>query len=183
MKKKCPGCRKTLPASAFWTNHTRPDGLQYRCKVCLNKIMKRSRVAWQRQTGRRLPAKKECSRCRVLKKADQFHRNNSVPDGLVSRCKACIRELQQERQYLPSRRLAKYKLTREQYNELEQRSGGRCQICRDPFSRTPAIDHCHKTKRVRGLLCSACNTGLGNFRDDPAVLQQALAYLQESALP
>mgnify|MGYP001612685598 FL=1 len=39
------------------------------------------------------------------------------------------------------------------------------------------IDHNHTTKQVRGLLCSLCNWGLGNFRDNPTILQKAIDYL------
>jgi len=57
---------------------------------------------------------------------------------------------------------------------------GRCAICK----RTEAqigqrlfVDHCHKTGRVRGLLCRTCNSGLGFFRDDSDLMWQAFAYL------
>lgn len=55
---------------------------------------------------------------------------------------------------------------------------GRCLICGEG-SRRLEIDHCHTTGRVRGLLCIYCNTGLGRFKDNPALLARAIAYLTD----
>ncbi|WP_410052120.1 endonuclease domain-containing protein [Bradyrhizobium sp. SZCCHNRI2049] len=62
-----------------------------------------------------------------------------------------------------------------------------CAICNTPFdmrhprsSAAPTIDHCHTTLRVRGVLCQLCNRGLGNFKDNPASLRAALAYLRRT---
>jgi hypothetical protein len=57
--------------------------------------------------------------------------------------------------------------------------GNACKICGSPNSgeRSLAVDHCHRTQRIRGLLCSACNTGLGSFRDSPELLKSAIKYL------
>lgn len=40
------------------------------------------------------------------------------------------------------------------------------------------VDHCHKSKQIRGLVCHRCNVGLGYFRDDPELLRAAAAYLE-----
>lgn len=55
---------------------------------------------------------------------------------------------------------------------------GRCALCRESeANRRLAVDHDHKTGRVRALLCSRCNTALGNLRDDPALMIRAAAYV------
>jgi len=57
----------------------------------------------------------------------------------------------------------------------------RCAICRlSPSSVGPlVIDHDHDSGTVRGLLCKGCNLGLGHFKDDPYLLDDARKYLRE----
>lgn len=80
-----------------------------------------------------------------------------------------------------ARRLAAYGLTRAEYEGLVTRQQNRCAICRTatPGGKGEAwhIDHDHATGVVRGLLCHACNTGLGSFRDKPELLLAAIQYV------
>jgi len=80
--------------------------------------------------------------------------------------------------------LIKYKITQDDWDKLLKIQDGRCAICRQPSTavingriKRLAIDHCHETKKVRGLLCNSCNTGLGMFNDDWLVLDNAIEYL------
>jgi hypothetical protein len=58
---------------------------------------------------------------------------------------------------------------------------GKCAICKEPeTTRVLSIDHCHKTNKVRGLLCQRCNLGLGNFLDSRGNLQSAIDYLHKT---
>lgn len=61
------------------------------------------------------------------------------------------------------------------------RQGGVCAICGGPPDgrwKRFHVDHCHKTGRVRGLLCRKCNNGLGNFGDSVETMRKAIAYLR-----
>ena len=61
--------------------------------------------------------------------------------------------------------------------------GGLCKICRVKLVLTgfdTVVDHDHITERLRGILCRACNTGLGQFRDNSTILQSAINYLKET---
>lgn len=78
-------------------------------------------------------------------------------------------------------------LTPEQYEAMLAAQGGGCAICGAKEPRRGAkffpLDHDHETNAVRGLLCSNCNLGLGNFGDDPAKLMAAVDYLLKFKTP
>jgi len=85
--------------------------------------------------------------------------------------------------------MTKFGMTVDEYDSILKRQGGVCAICLNPetwlYSRTGevkrlAVDHCHTTGKVRGLLCVACNTSLGKFKDDTAILLRAVDYLNKS---
>ena len=79
-------------------------------------------------------------------------------------------------------RLRRYGLRLEDYQELMRAQEGKCAICKayPSASRALAIDHCHTTGKVRGLLCGSCNMGLGKFSDDPERLKVAAEYLKKT---
>jgi len=78
-------------------------------------------------------------------------------------------------------------ITVQTYNEMLERIDNKCEICgneetrKNPDGRTTrlCIDHCHKTEKIRGMLCHSCNTGIGKFKDDIELLQKAIEYLKE----
>lgn len=82
----------------------------------------------------------------------------------------------------------KFGITLEDYHKLHDAQGGACATCGRPETERRngkikwlAVDHCHSTGKIRGLLCAACNVGLGRFRDDPAILRAAAEYLERHA--
>lgn len=72
-------------------------------------------------------------------------------------------------------------LSVEDYNDLYDKQEGKCAICKGNEKNVSkynlSVDHCHKTGRVRGLLCDACNLGLGKFNDSYELLDSAMKYL------
>lgn len=56
---------------------------------------------------------------------------------------------------------------------------GPCDICGKTGERM-VLDHCHKKMALRGALCAACNIALGHLRDDPELIQKAIAYLKRA---
>ena len=78
-----------------------------------------------------------------------------------------------------------YGLSKEQFYEMMKNQNDCCAICfarkEEQHYKTLSIDHCHKTGKVRGLLCSNCNTALGLFKDNKDSIQRAIQYLEQSA--
>ena len=74
----------------------------------------------------------------------------------------------------------KYNLTLPEYNGMLASQQGACAIClRPPTTRPLHVDHEHSSGVIRGLLCFRCNYGLSWFRENPAWLENAAAYLRE----
>lgn len=76
---------------------------------------------------------------------------------------------------------AVFGMTLADYDALLERQAGGCAICGTPKSkngRKLAVDHCHETGRIRGLLCNRCNYGIGQFHDRPDFLLRAAEYVQ-----
>ena len=84
----------------------------------------------------------------------------------------------------PSKRreytLRQYGLTPEGFQELIQKQQGNCAACGEPLAdpRKTHVDHCHKTGKVRGVLCLRCNTALGLLDDSPEKAERLAEYLR-----
>ena len=75
----------------------------------------------------------------------------------------------------------KYGITLAEYTVMKEEREHKCDICgchEDTLTKSLHVDHCHDTNEIRGLLCHACNTGIGSLKDDPILLQKAMEYLR-----
>lgn len=68
-------------------------------------------------------------------------------------------------------------ITLADYEGMKKSQGGRCFICNIMPSRL-VVDHCHKSRKVRSLLCDNCNTGIGHFKEDPVIMLSAMKYVE-----
>lgn len=139
---------------------------------------------------------KKCNRCGEAKPFTEMKADKTCPDGVRPLCKDCYRKQQRERHrraksdpdYMERLRVSRrrhdlkreYGITPEEYEAMILVQGGRCAICNNECSsgKRLAVDHCHDTGEVRGLLCTCCNTALGKFRDDVELLKKAIKYLE-----
>ena len=79
---------------------------------------------------------------------------------------------------LDRRREQAYGVDARRFDEMLRAQSGRCAICLVAFTETPHVDHCHTTGRVRDLLCSPCNRGLGIVDDDVHRLRAMADYVE-----
>jgi len=143
---------------------------------------------------------KYCPDCQQTKPFDEFYKKGRNADYLNSSagydgfCKSCrrTRQIAWRKKYPQKAKNVDLKsyfgIGIEQYNEMFSKQDGRCGICRrhqSGFSRALAVDHCHNTGKIRGLLCMECNHAIGQMDDDPERLISAANYLKAdlAALP
>ena len=77
----------------------------------------------------------------------------------------------------------RYNLSIEEYENLLRSQNGQCKICKatkNKSNRRLSVDHCHKSGKIRGLLCNHCNVAIGMLKDNPELLKQAISYLKDS---
>lgn len=114
------------------------------------------------------------------------------PDYVWYDCKNCYKERSKKyheknkskshQKYL----IREYGVTLEHYNKLFHTQNGLCAICKEKETATfrgkvknLSVDHCHKTGKIRSLLCGKCNSGIGQFNDSTEILQAAIDYLKK----
>lgn len=76
----------------------------------------------------------------------------------------------------------KYGITLEEYNSTLEEQNFCCAICHkhlSEFKRNLAVDHCHKTNKIRGLLCNSCNLVIGYADDNLDILKEAINYIKK----
>lgn len=173
--KQCTSCQEWKRIDDFYKNR---NGHQSRCKTCAAKANKARYDSTRDQ------------RLAVAKKYRKDHKNEIAAKDRVRKCSESVREAARKRyaanpeKYKLYQVSRSYGLTPEQYREMFAVQDDRCKICKRHQSEFPkafAVDHCHRTGKIRGLLCNSCNAGLGWFRDNVVALRAAAEYVEVHA--
>ena len=146
-----------------------------------------------------------CTKCGEEKPLAEFHPiGRRLPNKLRTVCRTCHAKagkeayalhreeiLRKQKEYRTAnpgvsrknRIKFQYGVTPEWEADTLREQGGVCAVCElpCPVHANLSIDHDHKTGKVRAMLCSMCNRGLGSFRDNIALLDRASAYLEKYA--
>lgn len=150
---------------------------------------------------------KRCSVCGAAKDATSFHKDKRTASGLKSECKACSSAyyfknktaIAEKAKVFAKRhpdRLAKrrrnaqlrylYGISLKQYSDMLAAQDNACAICGKPEAKRSywgsplslAVDHSHKTNKVRKLLCRRCNLVVGQVDEDITLLRKLVNYLE-----
>ena len=184
--KRCSNCGDTKPQNAFSKNKAMKDGYNNNCKSCLatyheskGKVSKGEAIKYVDNlvnSGELF----RCKGCGEDKLADKFYHQRSYGSVKLAttKCKSCQSEYQ---------RLKTFGLTLNDFNSILKAQGNMCAICdidHDVYKSSSyknkcfAVDHCHTTGVIRGLLCEKCNRALGYFNDNREYLLKAVSYLE-----
>lgn len=140
-----------------------------------------------------------CGKCMTILPKSDFAKDKTHKNGYRSICKECTNKSakatwkKNKHKYVETSRewylQKKYGISIAEYNQILDEQNGVCKICDQPEVKKDrhtsetvrlAVDHCHTTGKVRGLLCVRCNLGIGRFEDNPELLRSAARYLEDS---
>ena len=131
---------------------------------------------------------KQCTSCLSEKPLLDFHwhyKEKGIRRHSYKVCRSNVEKLRQRtapyKEYRTNYNLQKaYGISSSEYEEKLKYQNYACAICnKKATTKALAVDHCHKTGNVRSLLCGLCNTGLGQFKDNPELLIKAADYLRK----
>lgn len=147
--KWCAGCSRTRQIKFFGKCKGRPLGLAYYCKSCAKNKNRKFRT----------------KNPRGYKK---LYTNWRKKNPLRLRSIGWIR-------YWPN---LTNKERIEQYEKLFKNQKGKCKLCKKYQNKYLAVDHCHRTKKVRGLLCNSCNLAVGHIETKIKIINKILKYIK-----
>lgn len=205
--KTCNKCKTTKELTEYQNDKRNADGKQGICSSCKNEAKAARRAQRMQNRSYKHADQKKCNKCLSTKPIGEFYKDKAMSDGHASICKSCKsesvykwREDNKEKynaaarewgQKNPEKRYyseikRRYGCTLEQYNALLVSQAGKCALCdtlHNPADKKGRlyVDHCHTGGQIRALLCGSCNSGLRYFKDNPELLQKAIAYLKKHA--
>lgn len=102
----------------------------------------------------------------------------AIKEGILSNPERVKKEKERSKRSYFNVRLRGYGISSIEFDNLMKKQNNQCVICFNILDNSAHIDHCHKSGKVRGLLCHNCNVGLGFFKDSIESLTAAITYLK-----
>jgi hypothetical protein len=168
----CPICGKERNYKTL-QGLTRANEKQLPCRSCTNSIIRGGIGKVYNSNNERY-----CPDCKKYLNLENFHYIPSK-NRYHSICKECA-IIKSQNYHFNIYRYEKYNITKKDFEYLLGLQDNKCAICEKNLTNIKInIDHDHKTGKVRGLLCSDCNLGLGQFKDSKEIIKKAYKYLDD----
>lgn len=180
LTRKCSYCKEIKNTNEFRTDNLNVSGLSATCHDC-NKVIQKK---WYANNSEKAKAKAK----------ERYHANKELINAKRKEhrklnpelYKKAAKEKYQNSDKIKYREAAWKKagiknMTVQKYNEMFLKQNQACSICKTHqsfFKRTLAVDHCHKTGNVRGLLCDNCNRALGYLKESKQIITNMLKYIE-----
>jgi hypothetical protein len=175
--KECTKCRLTHAVGMFYKKGTDSTRTDSQCKFC--------RATAVRQYRLDNPERVKAIQKRTNAKHREKHRERAAKwykeNHEYALTQQAVRRKENPDPIRSAKLQAAFGIGLDEYNRLLVNQDYKCAICgrhESNITRRLAVDHCHTTGKVRGLLCGPCNTGLGLFKDSPSFLTNAINYLK-----
>ena len=161
MLKTCTKCKKEYIATLefFYKQKKGKDGLLSQCKNC--------RREYSKKYNEENPEKYKENTKKWQEKNKEY-------------LKEWRKKNKENRKIYQLKR--RFRISIEEYNQMFNKQNGRCAICgihQLKLKRTLCVDHNHKTKEIRELLCVNCNIGIGHLKENPFILLKTIKYLKK----
>lgn len=184
VKKKCSRCGIEKSLSKFYNQLNKKSGKESRCIEC-KKITKETHEQNNlKKIIEQNLVERDCRICKEIKPLSEFHKSKAGIGGRVAICKPCLKPLSRlktikRKAIIRNQELKKaYGITTEDYNKMLYAQKGVCKICNTKSQKNLHVDHCHKTGKVRGLLCGRCNMSLGAMKENIQFIKNMIIYLE-----
>lgn len=176
MRKTCSKCKVEKSGEDFSHDGRRSDGLQSHCKACKATA---KREDYAKDPKRYADAVRKSYR-KHHERALEYHRRYREKNSEVIRKRKKEYAAKHPMRLRAAHLRYKYALTLDDYARMLEEQNRKCAICHhhSPKEKRLAVDHCHDTGKVRGLLCDRCNRALGLLRECPDVLRAGAEYLK-----
>lgn len=175
--KHCGGCNQSKPVSQFGRRKLSGDGLQTQCKKCMTQAALDWRARHPEKKDEYREKGNECNRKRY---ATDPVRRQGVKDN-ARKWKEAQPPEKISRMTRNARLLREYGISQADFERMAAEQNHRCLICHK--EKDLAVDHCHRTGVVRGLLCHNCNKGIGHFFEDVETIKRAIEYIEGAKAP
>lgn len=157
----CTNCKKSKPLKEFYDYKYKKNGKNSWCRDCFNTYGKEYRS----------------------KRFKQWYQKKQSEDPSYAKKKQRKWRKANPEKYRDTFLKYKYGISLDDYNQMLKEQNGKCKIChidQTLTNRLLQVDHNHKTKKVRGLVCCKCNQTIGRFKDDPNYIQLQISLLENT---